>query len=443
MKKNILIFILVFSLLLGFNLFILPLASDEIWNYGFSYNILNGEVPYRDFNMVLTPLFSFVMALPLAIFGNNILVFYIFNNFIILGVLFFLYKFINNNMWFCAIILILPFPILYPSYNMFLLFLFLCLIFLEMNKQNDYLIGFILGCLILTKQSVGFMVLLPCLLYCIKDRKKLFSRIIGCIIPCCIFLIYLLITKSFYQFIDLCFLGLFDFAENNAGTFNFYFFIFTIICIITLIFIIKEPKNIYNYYALMFYSISIPLFDAYHVEFQLFIFTLLCFLKVKNNLPIHSFIIFLVVYLCFCLRSSNFFSNFNYPNNIYPNNINHFEYKLMSKNQVDSINEVNRFIKKRKDYDYVILNSSSYLFRIINDEKMNYIDLINMGNWGANGSDKLLSSIKNLPKNTMIFVDNNSLTKRGQIDKSALKYVVKYGKKIDKVSKYDVYILEN
>ena len=443
MKKNFLILLLLFILLLIFNLFLYPITLDEIWNYGFSYNILNGKIPYLDFNIVLTPLFSFIMTLPLMIFGNNILVFNIFNIFIILGCFLLLHNLIDDNMWLCALIFFIPFPILYPSYNLFLLFLFLYLIYLEKNEKSDYLIGFIVGCLILTKQSVGVFLLLPCLLYYLKNKKKFISRLIGCIIPCSIFLIYLLITKSFMSFLDLCLFGLFDFAGNNSVTSKFYLFVFILICLVTIIFIVKEPKNIYNYYALMFYSISMPLFDAYHVGFQILVFVLLCFINFNflKRLPIYSFAIFLVVYACLFVSYS--YGNISSLKKMYPNNINHFEYRYLGSKQVDFTNEVSNYIKKNKDYKYMFLDSNGYYFRIINDESASYLDLINMGNWGYNGSDKLINSIKKLPKNTRFFIDGVELVGQRQIDRRAIKYVIKHGKKVDKVGLYDIYILEN
>ncbi len=443
MKKNFLILLLLFILLLIFNLFLYPITLDEIWNYGFSYNILNGKIPYLDFNIVLTPLFSFIMTLPLMIFGNNILVFNIFNIFIILGCFLLLHSLIDDNMWLCALIFFIPFPILYPSYNLFLLLLFLYLIYLEKNEKSDYLIGFIVGCLILTKQSVGVFLLLPCLLYYLKNKKKFISRLIGCIIPCSIFLIYLLITKSFMSFLDLCLFGLFDFAGNNSVTSKFYLFVFILICLVTIIFIVKEPKNIYNYYALMFYSISMPLFDAYHVGFQILVFVLLCFINLNflKRLPIYSFAIFLVVYACLFVSYS--YGNISSFKKMYPNNINHFEYRYLGSKQVDFTNEVSNYIKKNKDYKYMFLDSNGYYFRIINDESASYLDLINMGNWGYNGSDKLINSIKKLPKNTRFFIDGVELVGQRQIDRRAIKYVIKHGKKVDKVGLYDIYILEN
>ena len=66
-----------FSILLFIFLFITiscvilpkPLSNlDEIWNYNFAQNISNGLVPYRDFNMLQTPLLPFIVAFFLFLF---------------------------------------------------------------------------------------------------------------------------------------------------------------------------------------------------------------------------------------------------------------------------------------------------------------------------------------------------------------------------------------
>ena len=44
------------------------LASlDELWNYNFARQIGMGMLPYRDYNMVQTPLYAMVMSLPLLL----------------------------------------------------------------------------------------------------------------------------------------------------------------------------------------------------------------------------------------------------------------------------------------------------------------------------------------------------------------------------------------
>lgn len=439
MKKKIVV-ILIFCLIYSLNLFY-PLTLDEIWNYGFSYNILNGQVPYRDFNMVLTPLFSFIMTLPLAIFGNNILVFNIFNIFILLLCTFLLYKLVKKNFLLCVSFFLIPFYVVFPSYNVFLLFLFILLIYLEKNKHNDYLIGFVLGCLILTKQSVGCMVLLPGLFYYYKDKKKLISRIIGCLIPCGIFLIYLLITKSFFQFLDLCLFGLLDFAKDNSFGIGNGLFIFIVILIITVIFIIKDTKNIYNYYALMFYSISIPIFDLYHLQFQIIVFILLCLLNYSKEIFVNAFVIFI-----FSIIVSTGFNVVTSYNNLmpfrYPNKIRHFEYRLISDSTISFTNEVNNFISKNKNSKIYFLDNYGYYFRIINDEKIDFLDLVNLGNWGYNGRKKIIKYIESLPENSIFLIDKEHVNNRSQIDKNAINYIYKHGKNMGSVCNYDIYVLE-
>ena len=90
MKKTLTLIVL-FIFFLLFNLIISPLNLDEIWSYGFSYNIANGLIPYKDFNMVITPFYSILMALFLKI-NNNILFFHIINSLIPTSILYITHK---------------------------------------------------------------------------------------------------------------------------------------------------------------------------------------------------------------------------------------------------------------------------------------------------------------------------------------------------------------
>ena len=45
-KYQILELIIIFILTLLFNLICITISGDEIWNYGFSYNIATGLIPY-------------------------------------------------------------------------------------------------------------------------------------------------------------------------------------------------------------------------------------------------------------------------------------------------------------------------------------------------------------------------------------------------------------
>ena len=66
----IVLFIVAFVISFVYEFIIARLGMDEVWCYGFAYNISKGLVPYRDFNMIITPLYSFAGSLFIKIFTS-------------------------------------------------------------------------------------------------------------------------------------------------------------------------------------------------------------------------------------------------------------------------------------------------------------------------------------------------------------------------------------
>ena len=434
--KSLILIIFLFLLFLLFNLILFPTNLDEIWNYGFSHNLYSGLIPYKDFNMVITPFYPFIMSLGFHIFGSSMLVFHIEHAIILICLCVLLFLLIDKKAWFIVALMLFPVNVSFPSYNIFLYFLLVLIIYLEKEKRSDYLIGFLLGLCVLTKHSVGLCLLLPSLYY-IKDLKKVGRRFLGFIVPLFVFIIYLIITKSIIPFIDLCILGLFDFASENGKAFNIYFLLFIIMIGITIYFIVKDRKNLVNYYVLAFYSIMIPLFDIYHFMVAFLAFLILILSKVKKDIIKPGlFGISIILFSAVLLMDSRFKSKI-----IYPNNIKHFEYRFIDYDSILFTNKVNDYIKKNSDREFVFLNSNGYYFRLINDMKISYIDLINAGNFGYNGSDKLLKEIKKR-KNSIFLVDKSELSPIKQSDKQALNYVIDNGKKIGNIDFFDIYVFD-
>lgn len=434
--KSLILIIFLFLLFLLFNLTLLPTNLDEIWNYGFSHNLYSGLIPYKDFNMVITPFYPFIMSLGFHIFGSSMLVFHIEHAIILICLCVLLFLLIDKKAWFIVALMLFPVNVSFPSYNIFLYFLLVLIIYLEKEKKSDYLIGFLLGLCVLTKHSVGLCLLLPSLYY-IKDLKKVGRRFLGFIVPLFVFIIYLIITKSIIPFIDLCILGLFDFASENGKAFNIYFLLFIIMIGITIYFIVKDRKNLVNYYVLAFYSIMIPLFDIYHFMVAFLAFLILILSNVKKDIIKPGlFGISIILFATVLLMDSRFKSKI-----IYPNNIKHFEYRFIDYDSILFTNKVNDYIKKNSDREFVFLNSNGYYFRLINDMKISYIDLINAGNFGYNGSDKLLKEIKKR-KNSIFLVDKSELSPIKQSDKQALNYVIDNGKKIGNIDFFDIYVFD-
>ena len=66
--KRILIFCLIITVMTFLKVMLWNFGDlDELWNYNLSRGIVMGMQPYRDFNMVQTPLFAFINAFALLI----------------------------------------------------------------------------------------------------------------------------------------------------------------------------------------------------------------------------------------------------------------------------------------------------------------------------------------------------------------------------------------
>lgn len=433
--KRLFPYIFLFIIFILWILFILPMDLDGVWSYGFSHNIYKGIIPYKGFNMVITPLYPFLMSLPFYLFKSSFLVLSISHVLLLLIIIYFLFKLLDDKAWLIILLFVL-FPHFFPNYNWLLFLEYIILLYLE-KEDKDFYIGLILAFMVLTKQSVGICMLLPSLIY-IKNKEKIFNRLKGFILPIVLFIIYLLLTNSLYNFYDLCIAGLFDFAGSNGNIFNINILFMIIFVVITIHFIIRDKQDIRNYYALAFFSIMLPLFDIYHFRYCWYVMAIMLLLNIKKIPDISYKWISILSISGITLFS--LISIIQTQEIVYPNNIKHFEYKRMTKTNLDITNKVNKYIKENSDKEIIFLNSNAYYFKIINDLEIGYLDLTNMGNWGYNGSNKLLKEVKKY-KNTYFFINKNELNKKYQTDKNVLKYVIKKGKKIKSIWIYDVYFI--
>lgn len=403
-KISLLFFFFLLALVFNFSLF----RIDTFANYGFSYAISIGEIPYRDFNMVITPLSPMLYSVGL-LFNKSLLALYMEQALLLLLLFYILYKLVDKKVLIFLIILCLAFPvtfpaIIFPGYNYICILLLMILVFLEHNKKSDYLIGIILGLMFCTKQTIGVAVFIPCIYYLFVDYKKFFKRFLGFLIPVLILFLYLLITDSFRQFIDLCFLGLFNFGSNNR--------FFNLICVFSFIVgfiyiiynIFRDRKNIINYYFLFFSVISFPIIDHYHVA--LFLIGPL-FLLIKNisfpdkwyKVIVSLFITLFILdgIMVFMFLSNPVFAQFN-----------NFTFYIVSKKYKSDILKLNEYLNAQdKDIIYLLRGSENYMFKIMNNKEITYYDLPNHGNYGYNGENVINSEIDKM--HDVIFVVDKSL----------------------------------
>lgn len=418
--------------------------GDLIYNFGFSYAVSRGEIPYKDFNMIVPPFGAFLYAIPFVLFGNSLIVLNLFQSFLLCVLFYFIFKLYRKNGWILLLLfnLILPIPFvtaLFPGYNFLLLLEIILLIYLEKNNGNDYLIGLILGLSILTKQTVGFCFCLVSFYYLFKDYKKILRRMLGFLIPCVLFLIYLLFTGSLVNFFDMCLFGMFDFTSKNGKIMDYNFILYLVLLCFLIYRILKNKKDINNYYSLAFSIIAIPLFDYYHVALAVLFVLILLFdkIKLKSREAILAF-------NCFLFAISTALAWFGLKYNFAPNitSFNNFEGKVMSIEIENSVNEINKFIIDNKEQNLIILGANAYFFKITNDLDINHYDLLNYGNHGYDGTNKVINQISK-EKNPIFIInlkeyeDNSS--DRQQINKTVMEYVFDNYKLTKKIGEYVIY----
>ena len=379
-KYTIIELILIFIVTLVFTLIFKQMDMDEIWNYGFAYNISTGLIPYKDFNMVITPLYPLCIAFLMIIFGKNIVIFHIINAIICTFIFYYLKKYTKNIYYLIYLVLL---PLTLPNYNIACLLLLYVLITLEKENKNDYLIGLFLGITFLTKQSIGIYLFIPSLFT--KDIKKILKRIIGFIIPNIIILIYLIYNKALYDFINYTFLGMKSFAkENYTLSINPITLLIPII-ICTLIYKYLKTKDNMILYLLCFFGMSYPIFDTYHTIIPLLPAIAYSIKDISLNKKLFMITFYLFIVILFITQTITF-KNKNY---IYPNTTNLLKYRMLDNNTVSGINTLSNYYKNNPGRTFII-ELDAYLIKLNTNTKIDKYDLLNDGNLGKGGIKQII-----------------------------------------------------
>ena len=412
--------------------------GDPIAHYGFSYALLKGEIPYVDFNLITTPLYAFYGSLGLYIWNNYTM--FLLENTLLVTIMFYLLERIYGRRSYILLVLsfFFGFSSFLPTYNYFCFFLMIVLIYLEeFHKDKDYLIGFIIGTSILAKHTFGIFFVFSSLIF-YHNLKKLGKRIIGLFIPLLIFLLYLVRKNAVFKFIDLCFLGLLDFSNKNSHFFSTYFYLSIFILIFSIFLLIKNKKDIKYFYLIASFSIVIPLFDRSHFSIYILSYFIMIMPYLRFNKKIGSFflVVISIIYLSSYLKLGMSL------NLIFDKNAKHFEYTLIPK----SISIDRKNIQKiYNSYDNpLVLSYYNMQYDIINDKKINYFDVFLNGNFGYNGTKKMIKKIKEMP-NDIIIINMNDYNNNGQEEqfaKEIINYIMKNYQKIEFIEPFAIYSKE-
>lgn len=384
--KYIYLFVIIFFFLFCYSYFISAVYGDEIWNYGFAYNIASGLVPYKDFNLVVTPLYAFLSSFFIKIFGHHLYSLHIFNCLILTLLLMLCYIKLGKKSF-----LLISFIILngYPSYNILCVFIIILLLFLSSYKfkYDDIVSSLLISLLFLTKQTIGISLIIP-LIYYSKNKIKSF---ICFLIPIFIFVVYLLSNNAFYEFIDYCILGLLNFGNSNSV----YLFLplEIIICLILLFLLIKSKFNNKDlFYILMFQIITIPIVDDYH--FMLGLIPVLYYFFSEINIVNYKIKYYFIMCVSFCLIWNSYVRSHKIGH-LYSDNESYLYGRNIPKYIEDTVTNVSDYIKDNTDnFDYIYLfSANSYWIKLNVEYPISKFDLINNGNMGYNGSVKYIKEI--------------------------------------------------
>lgn len=516
-KKTIIFFTILVILFLMFNIFtqlsFYGNRLDFLWNYSFGLQITKGILPYSGYNMVPTPLLAFSTALFLKVFSTNIVSYAVFMA-ILKVTLLSLVSLIttkllrNNTKYDKYYIFIISFVLLnillsdfYFEYNFFAILFLLSIILLEIsiykNKKdtilNNILIGFLAGLSILSKQSVGlficlFVVIKPLLFNKENKMKNLIYRVIGILIPCLAFLIYLLLTNSFDDFMSYAVLGIKEFnnsypyyvflsevLEINRFPINvIYFIAFASIFITVLIYIIHrfyiiiKSKNKYYFYIeslVFFYSLSAfacmyPIRDLTHLAPAIMPLSALiivyAYSKIKDvfkKLP-KKFNIICISWLSIIAFIISIYPVYKYLGIKYKydnkTGFNTGYYVILDDNYGvlsnlaftnHNVMAIDAVMEYEKENDCLILETSAAMFHLVTNKYYKDYDLFMRGNFGVDGEDRLIEDLESRDNiKVLISNDPDIKSKNDQIPKKVINYVLDSYEKIDSVAYFDVYV---
>lgn len=439
-KYTIIFSISLFLLLFSYNLFF----GDSIANLGFSYALVRGEIPYNDFNMIL-PLFSpFLYAIPLLIYNSSI-TFYATQALLLTIFYYLIEKKLGYKTYLYFFLILFSYPLsivsgLFPGYNFILFLLIFILSYIDKDKSNDYLIGLLIGLSIITKHTVGVFLIIPSLIYYYKNINKLLKRLVGLLIPCFIFLLYLLITKSLYNFINLCVLGIFDFAKSNTSNSSLLLIILCLLLIGYYMHLFRKDKSISNLYLFLTILFIIPLFDIYHMSYFIMatLFIFMNRVNINKNIKIPSFILLITIISMWTIITFNY-SDYKFIN------YNKYPFRYSSTSMIRDYNYVDRIYKKYNgNVNLLLLGTENYFYKITNNLDITYYDLTNYGNYGYDSYNMMKKRIKSDRGKyfiiSMAALKNNSYNQ--QYYKELANYIIENGKFIEKNKDYSVYYLE-
>ena len=454
---------------------------DFVVNFYFIKNILNGLIPYKDMNIIVTPLWHYMAAPFFRLFGASFDSLVLFGSFIASSLLTISVSLFNKSsknrimrITFMLTIISTLLFILMPNYNS--TFLLFPLIILYVESFNDNLsrpkalaIGVLLGLSFLTKQTYGIILcgaygfyLFVCIL---KEKnkyeiRKLIFTILGFVFVILIFLVYLFCNNNFYDFIDICFGGLLEFTNNSYCSWQAisYLVITNILVAIFCLIIYKKTSEkkylLYSIFDIFFVALAFPLVNRYHLIIANFIPIITLFLvlekyydMIQYDLSKKMLKLILVVWLGL-LGIYIPVVSITHTKEMKLNRSDN--YSVLGKlcldyefDYIDRLKQVNTYIKEKQlcGYHVIIASADASAYFMLTDECNNKLDVITYGNLGFNGVDRILDALSKLDNPLILKNEFGYINHQEPIEVE--EFVVNNYTQIDKIQGLRVFALKN
>lgn len=454
------------------SLFAKPLANgDEFWNYNFAKNVADGLLPYRDFNIVQTPLSAYIAGAFLSVFGKGLLVHRILGYFLAVSIFCTAYHLcvkISKTSFISIISVLLLFAVHYPYYiyNYNYLSLFVLLLIFEVEICNEegrawkhILVGLLAGITLLFKQSTGALIVLANFFVCLyllkhsnHKRCAIISRALVSGVPALIYVLYLLATGTFADFWEYAVKGIATFSHRTtpidliiSGPGNIVFFIIIFIGYFMSFKSIRRNGKSNVLISILIFNIAwlmvaYPLCDASHLLCLLVPLTPALFFSVRfKRYKDWEKYVCIVIATVVCVIAITPFSAIG--TNYVFSDLNNYKGVVIESSVNERIKTISEYItkKNKEGYNVRIAADAASAYKIpINVYEKDW-DMLLVGNIGGNTIESLLS--ENDKTLYLVYKDSSVLNEQNYFE--LIDYIKDNYVKIEEVLNFDVYKAPN
>lgn len=433
---------------------------DEIWGFQFARRILYGEIPYRDFFMVVTPFSSQFNAFVLYLTSDELIYMRLIALVIVVlnGVVFWE---ISKRLRISPLFSVLPIGCLclsftyfpFNNYSWFAL-LFVSVIFLLLfieARGHALLIGGLLGLTFFTKQNIGVYMSLAFIFITLRQKwpfLPIAKVLSGFTLVAMIELFYLSVNNTMPDFTDILLINPLRFSSQCSISYSQLFFgdsflikiiaLLMPLILLTLIYLTltagDDKKKQHFTVLLLFCLISagflFPMADSVHLlmAFPPFGLALSYVLNNSNRKSLDYSYLMNVILTTFILTAA-LQINVNSFNNQYESKLPHLSHLPIGKEQEKTILTIKDFIltKQHSGEKVYIVDFRAALFDIVTDNPGLKYNTMLLGNFASNGEEEVISQIKSDKNATILLGDGANPLEQKKIRKYVQTHLLRTG----------------